>query len=126
MTNDQAAKSSFEKVVTNENFLFSFRAVITLLGAASTILCAVIAMMVSDIKGSIADIRRDVSALERRYNEDRLIMADRLGKVEGQVGQLNGSVEVHRKRLEELDSDKRAVWQRLYEIGRQSPRIGNP
>jgi len=113
--------SRFAKAVTNEGFLFTSRIWIMLFSAAAAVLGFFAVTMLNDIRGSIADVRRDVSSLDRRYNEDRVTMADRVGRVEGQVGELKGSVETHRGRLNDIDTDRRAMWQRLFEMGRSRP-----
>lgn len=118
--------SKFVKAAKNETWLFSFRITALGFGLTTSVLGFLATNTLADIKSSIADIRRDVSTLDRRYNDDRVAIADRVGRVEGQVGELKGSVETHRRRLDDGDTNSRAIWQRLFEVGRAPPRPNNP
>lgn len=41
---------------------------------------------------------------------------ERIAKLEGTVLEIKGSVDAHRRRLDNNDSDIRAVWNRMYEL----------
>ncbi len=110
MTED---KSPLIKAATSEYTLLAYRAV--------TALCAVI------ITGYVIGTRDDVKGLSKDLDLFRVAQIERLAKVEGQVGELKGSVETHRKRLEGLDNDTRAIWSRLFDFNqRLAPTRGTP
>lgn len=117
MTNEQAGEK-FVKTVTNERVLFSWRTIVLVLSVSGNVIMGFIQGGVSDIKASIIKVESQVADLDRRFNLNQINTIDRLGKVEGQVGELKGSVETHRGRLTDIDNDRRAMWQRLYEMSR--------
>lgn len=61
-------------------------------------------------------IRDDTATLKREFVAYQIAEENRLGRLEGQMHSLEGSIEVHRKRLEGNDSDIRSLWARVYDI----------
>jgi hypothetical protein len=105
-------KSPLIKAATSEYTLLTYRTV--------TALCAVI------ITAYVIGTRDDVKGLSRELDAFRVAQIERLAKVEGQVGELRGSVEVHRKRLEGNDADIRSIWSRFYDLNSRTPTRGTP
>lgn len=115
-------KSPIIKVATNEYMLLALR-------VGMNVGVGLVGYMVADgfhdIKASIIDVKHDITDMRRQYADDRVASAIQLGKIEGQVGELKGTVEVHRSRLTEADIDRRSLWQRVFELSRgqqQPPR----
>lgn len=69
-------------------------------------------------------IRTDTADLKRDFVIYQLADEARLSKIEGRVSAVEGSVEVHRRRLEGQDTDIRSIWTRIYDLaaGRSTPR----
>ncbi len=105
--------SAIIKVAKNEWLLAVFR------GTTSIFLAVITAYVVGT--------RDEVKAINRDLADFKIAYAERIAKVEGQVGELKGSIDVHRSRLTGLDADTRAIWGRLYEMGtRQSTPKATP
>lgn len=68
-------------------------------------------------------IRSDTADLKRDYTISQLAEEARVSKLEGRVSAVEGSVEVHRRRLEGQDTDIRSIWTRIYDLaaGRPTP-----
>lgn len=69
----------------------------------------------------LTDMKSGQKELATQFNDFRLTNEARISKVEGEVGLLRGSVEVHRRRLEGNDTDIRSLWGRIYDIKKGSP-----
>lgn len=110
------------KAATNEWALLAFRSVVTLLGIAGTVIGSLIMLGVSDIRSATADVKREVADLRVTVAANRLEDANRLGRVEGQVSELRGSVDAHRRRLDNNDADVRSIWTRIYDLTVAHPK----
>lgn len=69
-------------------------------------------------------IRDDTASLKREFIAYQLTEEARISKLEGEVRSFQGTIEVHRKRLEGNDNDIRGLWSRLYDMA--SGRATNP
>lgn len=63
-----------------------------------------------------AGIRDDTAALKRDFTLYQIAEEARVSRLEGSVRMLEGSIDVHRKRLEGNDNDIRGLWSRLYDM----------
>lgn len=96
------SEGTFIKAAKNEYLLALFR-------ASSTVFLAV-------ITAYVVGTRDDVKAINKDLSDFKIAYAERVSHVEGQVGQLTGSVEAHRQRLNGDENDIRSLWGRLYEL----------
>lgn len=98
------------KAATNEWFLLGTRAFMS--GGISLLVALAVG------------IRDDQASIKRDFINFQLTEEARISKLEGALGAITGSIEVHRKRLEGNDSDIRSLWARVYDLasGRSTPR----
>lgn len=115
---DAGEKSPIIRAATSEHVLLGWRAVVALLSAAGTTMAGVGLAWLSDIKTSQVSLKQEFQAYQ-------LGQEARLGKLEGEVGGIKGSVLVHRDRLIGLEGDVRTLWQRLYDARTPATR-GTP
>ncbi len=99
-----AGTENIIKGATNEWVLLLYRAI--------TAGCALI------VTWFVTDMRSGQERLVAQFNDFRLTNESRISKVEGEVGLLRGSVEVHRKRIEGNDADIRGLWGRMYDFNK--------
>lgn len=73
-------------------------------------------------------IRDDTTTLKREFVAYQLSEEARLSRIEGTIKGMEGSIEVHRKRLEGNDNDIRSLWARIYDLasGRATPQRSTP
>lgn len=101
-------KSPVIKVATSEHVLLSWRLGVGLLTTAATTMGGVALAWLSDIRTGQVSIAKDFAAYQ-------LGQEARLGRMEGELSGIKGSILVHRDRLIGLEGDMRTVWQRLYD-----------
>lgn len=97
------------KTATNEWVLLLFRSFMS-------VTLAICAWFLTDMKSG-------QERLAAQFNDFRLTNEARISKVEGEVGLLRGSIEVHRGRLTGLDAETRSLWGRMFDMSKQK---GNP
>lgn len=90
------------KGATNEWVLLVFRSTTTLALTVITVY--------------VIGTRDDTRAINKDLSDFKIAYAERIAHVEGQVGELKGSIETHRMRLAGIDADLRAIWGRIYEM----------
>lgn len=100
-------QSPFIKAVTAEGALFTWRTYMA--GAA-----AIITAFTYDIKSGTSELKKELT-------EYRLLQESRISKIEGEMGQMRGTISTHRDRLSGNDADIRALWGRVFELRPQNP-----
>ena len=116
MTSHGGEGSSPIKAATNEWALLAFRVVSTLLGLAATGIGTLVMIGVTDLRSQATELGKEMGDIRRTVAANRLEDANRLGKVEGQVAEIKGSVDAHRRRLDSNDGDIRLIWNRIFEL----------
>lgn len=109
-------KSPVIKAATNEWFLLAFRVITIVFGFMASGISALVMIGVTDLRSSANEIRLEVADVRRTIAANRLEDANRLGRIEGQVVEIKGSVDAHRRRLDSNDADIRSMWQRMFEL----------
>lgn len=112
-------QSKILKKATNEWTLLSWRAGVAFLSSC-------VAIMSSLALVWLADIRSSQSSLAQRFVDFQLVNEARLGRVEGELGQVKSSAVVHRDRLINVETDVRTLWQRLYDSRTPQSQKGTP
>ena len=107
----EPSDSKLIKASTNEWTLLSWRAGVAIMSALGL--------------AWLADIRSSQSAIVEKFTAFQLSNEARLGRVEGQLGELKGSVGVHRDRIIEVEKDVRSLWQKANDNRNQQPKA-NP
>lgn len=100
--NGNGRRSKLVKAATNEYVLFFYRFV--------TAGCALV------MTYWVADLRSDAKEIRRDFNLYQITEEARISKIEGQVGEIKGAVEVHRQRLSDGDADRRDLWKRVFDL----------
>jgi hypothetical protein len=112
-------KSPLIKAATSEHVLLGWRAVIGLMTTAAAGMGGIGLTWLSDIKSSQTSLKTEFQAYQ-------LGQEARVGRLEGEVNGIKGSVLVHRDRLIGLEGDMRTVWQRLYDTRTAPTTRGTP
>lgn len=119
-------KSPVIKAATNEWLLLAFRVGALAFGGVAAALGTLIMMGVTDLRSSANELRFDLQDMRRTIAVNRLEDANRLGRVEGQVVEIKGSLDAHRRRLDGNDADIRSIWNRLFELRPTPPQQRMP
>ncbi len=115
---DEGEKNPIIKAATNEWGLLGWRSFIALVCTAATTIGGISLTYLADIKSSQASLKKD-------FTDYQLVQEGRLGRLEGDVSGIKGSVLVHRDRLIGLEGEVRTLWSRLYDA-RTTPNRSTP
>lgn len=101
----------FIHAVTNEYSLFLYRFI--------TGGCALLmTWWLLDLRTSTQEMRKDFVAFQ-------LSEEARISKLEGQVNGVIGSIEVHRRRLDNSDNTLQTIWSRIFDMNSRIPQPKN-